>query len=213
MAATKAQLIAKIEDDLTRSDITTQITDAVDFSVSRYERERFWFNDQDNISVTLTSSVAQLALTDLPVKMFEIDRLRLKLGSGSYLDMYPRDRAWIATRQDVMGPAMPIEYCIYDEALQFDTKADQSYTLVLDGIVGLGNTAASNCYSNGSVATWFNEARNLIRSDAKRDVYIHVLKDYEKGAAMKQVVDYEYAQLKARTNILKSTGMVRPTRF
>lgn len=112
-----------------------------------------------------------------------------------------------------MGPAMPIEYCIYDEALQFDTKADQSYTLVLDGIVGLGNTAASNSYSNGSVATWFNEARNLIRSDAKRDVYIHVLKDYEKGAAMKQVVDYEYAQLKARTNILKSTGMVRPTRF
>lgn len=212
MAKTKADLISKIEDDLTRTDITSQIEDAVDYAIARYKKERFWFNERDNVSVTLSSSVAQLALTALPVQFQKIDRVRVKLNSGDYLDAYPRDRNWIATRQDISITGMPLEYAIYDNALQFDSLADQNYTLVLDGVVDI-SSQTSVSYSNASEAAWFNEARNLIRADAKRDIYINVLKDFEFAAAMKQVVDHEYSELKAQTNRLLSTGVVRPTRF
>ena len=211
--ATRADLVAKIEDDLARSDLTTQVGDAVDYAVEMHERERFWFNEQDNISVTLSSSVDQIALTALPKKLFQIDRVRVKLSSDTYLDMYSRDRKWIADRQDIQLTSVPTEYCVYDEAIQFDSKADQNYTLVLDGIVGLGNTTASNSYSNGSEAAWFNEARNLIRSEAKRDIYTHVIKDFEFAARMNETARYEFNQLKSRTNRILTTGKVRPTRF
>ena len=213
MAKTRADLAAKIADDLARGDLTTQIDDAIEFSIRRYERERFWFNDQDNISVTLSSSVSQLALSDLPVKVFQIDRVRILLSSNTLLDLYPRDRNWIAARQDINLSSMPVEYCVYDEALQFDSLADQNYTLVLDGVVGLGNTTASNSYSAASPAIWFNEARDLIRADAKRDLYANVIKDFEFAARMNEVAQYEYSQLKARTNRIRMTGQVRPTRF
>ena len=211
--ATKADLASKIADDLARSDLSTQITDAIEYSIKRYERERFWFNDQDNISVSLTSSISQLALSDLPVKMFQIDRIRVVLASNTLLDLYPRDRNWIAARQDINLSSMPIEYCVYDEALQFDSISDQSYTLVLDGVVGLGNTVASNSYSNASTAVWFNEARDMIRADAKRDLYTHVIKDFEFAKAMNETAQYEFNQLKGRTNRINTTGQVRPTRF
>jgi len=210
---TKAALAAKIADDLARSDLTAQITDAIDYSIKRYERERFWFNDQDNISVTLSSSVAQLALSALPAKMFQIDRVRLVLASNTLLDLYPRDRNWIAARQDITLTSMPVEYCVYDEALQFDSSADQNYTLVLDGVVSIADTAASNSYSTSSSAVWFNEARDLIRADAKRDIYTHVIKDFEFAARMNETAQYEFNQLKGRTTRIRKTGQVRPTRF
>lgn len=211
--ATKADLAAKIADDLARSDLSTQITDAINYSIKRYERERFWFNDQDNITATLTISAAQLALSDIPVKLFQIDRVRLELSSSTYLDLYPRDRNWIAARQDIQLTSMPVEYCVYDEALQFDSIADQSYRLVLDGVVSIADTATSNSYSNGSAATWFNEARDMIRADAKRDLYTHVIKDFEFAARMNETAQYEFNQLKGRTNRIRKSGQIRPTRF
>jgi len=211
--ATKADLLAKINDDLARSDLATQVTDAIDYAIEQNERERFWFNEEDNISVTLSSGVAQLALSALPKKMFQLDRVRVKQSSGTFIDMYGRDRNWIAARQDIQATSMPIEYCVYDEAIQFDSLADQNYTLVIDGIVGLGNTTASNSYSSASAVAWFNEARNLIRSVAKRDLYTHVIKDFDFAARMRETEQFEFMQLKARTNRINVTGQVRPTRF
>ena len=210
--ATKSTLSAQIEDDLDRTDLTSQVTRAIDYSIEHYAKDRFWFNEANNQSVSLTSSIAELALTALPVKLLEIDRLRIKLSSTTYLDMYPRDYDWIQSRQDTNLTAQPIEYCIYAEKLQFDSYADTSYTLVLDGIKSLGN-AASDTYSAASAVAWFNEARDLIRAAAKRDLYAHVIKDFEMATAMKTVEDMEYNRLKGRTNRLKSTGAVRPTNF
>ena len=211
--AIKSDLAAKIADDLARGDLSTQINDAIDYSIKRYERERFWFNDKNNISVTLSSSVAELALSDLPSKMFQIDRIRIVLASNTLLDLYSRDYDWISARQDINLSSQPVEYCIYDEAIQFDCTTNQNYTLVLDGIVGLGNTVASNSYSSSDAAVWFNDARDLIRADAKRDIYANVIKDFEFAAKMNELVNFEYAQLKGRTNQIKRGRQVRPTRF
>lgn len=208
----KADIIAQIEDDLDRNDLNNQVTRAVDYAIEHYAKDRFWFNEAINQSVSLTVSIAELALSDLPVRFLEIDRLRIKLSSNTYLDMYHRDYDWIMARQDTNLVAQPIEYAIYNEKLQFDSYSDTSYTLVIDGIKSLGNTA-SDSYSSADATAWFNEGRDLIRSAAKRDVYTHVIKDFEMATAMRAVEDMEYNRLKGRTNRLKSSGAVRPTEF
>lgn len=210
--ATKSDIIAQIEDDLDRTDLTSQVTRAVDYAIDFYAKDRFWFNEAINQTVTLTVSVAELALSDLPVRLLEVDRLRIQLSSNTYLDMYHRDYDWIMSRQDTNLVAQPVEFTIYNEKFQFDSYADQSYRLLADGIKSLGNTA-SDTYSTASAVAWFNEARDLIRAAAKRDIYTHVIKDFEFAVAMKQVEEAEFKRLKGRTNRLKSSGSVRPTEF
>ena len=210
--ATKSDLSAQIEDDLDRNDLTSQVNSAIDYAIEHYSKDRFWFNEANNQSVTLTSSIAELALSDLPVKFLYIDRLRIVMTSTLLLDMYPRDYSWIMSRQDTNLTSQPIEYCIYNDKLQFDSYSDASYTLVLDGMKSLGNTA-SDTYSSASAVAWFNDAKELIRTAAKRNLYTHVIKDFDMATAMKTVEDMEYNRLKGRTNRLKSTGAVRPTEF
>lgn len=230
--ATKADIIAQIEDDLDRSDISAQVTRAVDYAIKQYERDRFWFNEEYGIDVTVTQSVAyktlpllQIGLSSTRVRFFEFDRIRISdvpSGTGGFpggaltynnaYDMYPRDYEWIMSRQELGVSGRPLEYCIYDNTIHFDCVTDQGYRMIVDGIRGFGSSATGS-YSIASTAAWFNEARDLIRTTAKRDVYTHVIKDFEMATAMKAVEDAEYNRLKGRTNRLKSSGFIRPTEF
>ena len=210
--ATKSDLSSQIEDDLDRTDLTSQVNSAIDYAIDYYAKDRFWFNESVNQSVSLTSSIAELALSDLPQTFMEIDRLRLKLSSTLLLDLYHRDYDWIMSRQDTNLIGQPVEYCIYNEKLQFDSYADTSYTLIIDGIRSLGNSA-SNTYTSADATAWFNDAKELIRVAAKRNLYANVIKDFDMATAMKTIEDMEYNRLKGRTNRLKSTGAVRPTVF
>lgn len=212
MAKTRTQLEAKIADDLARSDLTTQITDAVEIAIKAYEEEPFWFNTVYRSSATLSSSLANIALSSLTTRFLNFDRIRINSGGTADIDLYRRDYAWIMTRQDAPTYAIPMEYCIYDEKLMFDSYADQNRTLHMDGVVSLGNTA-SNSYSVADTTAWFNEARELIRHRAKREIYLHVLKDAEMAAAAKVSEDDAFNTLKSKSNQRASTGFLRPTEF
>lgn len=213
MAGTKTTLLAQIADDLERSDLSTQIQTAVDDAIDAYKNERFWFNESYRASVTLSSSVAYILLSALPNRYIEFDRIRLQQASVSAaFDMVPRDRDWILSRQDAMTPSMPVEYAVYGNAIQFDSQADQNYTLIIDGLIELGNTASSS-YSASSSVSWFSDARNLIRARAKWDLYVNILKDADMATAMAVAEKRAYDELKAKTNQRESTGIIRPTQF
>lgn len=212
MAKTRTQLEAKIADDLIRSDLTTQITDAVEIAIKAYEDEPFWFNTVFRTSATLSSSVAFIALSSLTTRFLDFNRIRVTTSGNSEIDLYRRDYRWIMTRQDDPTYAIPLEYCIYDEKLMFDSYADQDRTLHMDGIVSLGSTA-SDSYSAGDTTAWFNEARELIRHRARREIYMHVLKDGDLAGSAKIAEDDAFNTLKSKTNQRASTGFLRPTEF
>ena len=210
--ATRYTLEAEIVDDLQRSDLTTQVTKAVATAIKAYEEERFFFNEAYAVSVTLSSSVAFLALSALPTRILQFDRVRLKQSTNTYSDLCKRDYSWIMARQDVVALAQPYEYCIYNEKLMFDSYAASNYTLVLDGLKSLGNSA-SNTYSTSSSIAWFDNAYELIRHRAKRELYMHVLKDANLAAASKLAEDDEYRLLKNKSYGREATGQIMPTEF
>jgi hypothetical protein len=212
MAATRTVVEAEIADDLQRNDIANQITKAVDTAIRAYEEERFFFNEAYAVSVTLSSSVAFIAQSALPTRFVNLDRVRLKKSATFYTDLYKRDYAWLMAQQDIVTSSEPYEYCIYNEKLLFDNYADQNYTLVLDGIKSLGNTA-SDTYSAASAVAWFNTARELIRHRAKREIYMHVLKDANLAAMAKLAEQEAFETLKGKTNSRVATGIIRATDF
>jgi hypothetical protein len=210
--ATKEDLKNIIEDDLQRDDITTQVYRAIDYAIDFYKDERFAFNTFYSSSVTLTVSAAFIPLTDLSVRPLIIDRIRLNMTANYYVDMVARDFDWIMARQDVHHIAMPVEYCIFNEKIQFDTYADDSYTLVLDGLMSLGSTA-SDSYSVADATAWFNAGKELIRSKAKENLYLHVVKDMQQAQVMAEVTRMAFKNLKGKDTRQRSTGFIRPTDF
>lgn len=211
--ANRTDLETKIADDLARSDLATQIAYAVDTAIKAYEEERFWFNEVYAVTATLSSSTVYLDLTALPVGFADIDRLRLQRSANDYIDLYRRDYDWIMSRQDAISYVQPAEYCLYGQKIQFDSYSDRQYVLVIDGLKLLADTVASNSYSSGSVAAWFNEARELIRHRARRELYMHVILDDNMAKSAKVAEDDAYETLKSKTNARTATGFVRPTQF
>jgi len=210
--ASRSDIEAQIADDLARSDLSTQITRAVDAAIRAYRFHRLGFNEAYRVTATASVSVDFLALSDISVRFRKIDRLRLLRNANDYLDLYHRDYEWIMSRQDVQAITMPLEYAIYNNYIHFDSIADQTYTLFIDGIKELG-TGSTASFSAGDASQWFNDARELIRHRAKREIYAHVLKDMELASASKAAEDDAYNTLKAESGVQISTGFVRPTEF
>lgn len=212
MARTRAQVEAKIADDLERSDLTMQITDAVDTAIRFYENERFRFNTNYQATVTLSSSANYIALTALPYRYLDFDRVRVVHDANNSFELMKRDYYWITARQDIEIFAEPQEYAVYAEKMLFDSGDSQATTIVIDGLVSLGNTA-SNSYSSSDTSAWFNDAYNLVRAYAKHDLYLHVIKDTELAGLMQITANKAFDMLKGKVNTIATTGQMRPTDF
>ena len=210
---TRSDIEEQIADDLARSDLSNQIGNAVDAAIRAYRFERFGFNEAYRVTATASVSADYFALSSLTNTRFrKIDRIRLLRDAGNYIDLYRRDYDWIASRQDAGTVSMPSEYAVYNDKILFDCKADQTYTLAIDGLKELGS-AASASYSAGDTSAWFNDARELIRHRAKREVYTHVLKDMELASAAAAAEKDAYNLLKSEMDQVVTTGFIRPTEF
>jgi hypothetical protein len=116
------------------------------------------------------------------------------------------------SRQDANTTTQPVEYCVYNDTIHYDSAADQTYTLYLDGVKDLGEGTTLS-YSAASTAAWFNDGRELIRHRARREIYSHVLKDFELAAAAKGAEDEAKRILKGDHGEQAGTGSIRPTEF
>lgn len=212
MAATRTIVEAEIADDLQRNDLAVQITKAVDTAIRAYEGKRFDFNEIDEISVTLSSSVAFIARTALPVRFTKVDTVRVLRNPTFKQKLDKKTYIHIKEQQETITYGAPYEYCIYAKKLQFDNYADINYTLILEGIQSLGS-AASDSYSTASAVAWFNEGRELIRHRAKREIYMHVLKDANLAAMAKLAEQEALDTLRGDTNELVATNQIEPTDF
>ena len=210
--ATRSDIEAQIADDLARSDLSSQIGRAVDAAIRAYRFERLGFNEAYRVTATLSVSTAFIALTSISSRFRKIDRVRLLRNSADYIDLYHRDYDWIMSRQDAYALSQPGEFTVYNNSLHFDSFADQTYTLVIDGIKELA-TGTTASYSAGDATAWFNDARELVRHRAKREVYAHVLKDMELASAAAAAEKDAYDILKAENNVVETTGGIRPTEF
>jgi hypothetical protein len=208
---TRATIEDQIADDLARSDLTGQITAAVNTAIRSYRFERLGFNEAYKVTATLSTSADVMLLSSFPVRFRKLDRVRIVRAAGDYLDLYHRDYDWIMSRQDVRVVCQPVEYAVYNSAIHFDSMADQNYALLFDGLKELGNASAS--YSANDSSAWFTDARELIRHRAKREVYANVLKDMELAAAAGAAEKEALRTLKAEHGEQISTGFIRPTEF
>lgn len=209
---TLAGLKAEIADDTLRSDLSTQIANAISSAIRFYQKRRFYFNETRTTTFATVASQATYSSsddTDIP-KFMVVDAVFITDSSGNRyeLDYYdPADIHWLQGNGASTG--RPFGYSYYDQSFTFYPIPDDVYTITPMGQISKDEPASDGEANN----VWMTEAYELIRCRAKGLLFTHVMKDPAQAQTMSLAEQVALADLVSRTNAKLATGFIARTSF
>ena len=195
----------RIANEIARSNLASEIRDAIQSAIRHYQGERFWFNE--NAAVFVTSAGQEYygaaAHADIP-NIIEMDAAKATV-NGTDVAIAPRDFAHIdAVRASLSHRGAPTDYVIYNQQIRLYPVPDASYTCTFAYVRLLGTVSQT-----ASTNAWFIEGEELIRSHAKRDLFRHVIRDFDEAAAMREAEIESLVRLRTETERRIATGRLR----
>lgn len=200
----------RIADEILRSDLTSQIKNAIQTAIREYERRPFYFNQLRNDAVFSTVRGQEFYTSSdssLIASMATLNRVQVNVNGNRYT-MNPRTPEYMedtSVNPSVYG--QPVDYSYFAEQMRFYPIPDASYVVTLTGIYRLFTLS-----NDSDTNPWVSDAELLIRSRAKYELAVHVLRDQEMAASMQQCEMSAYADLKGET-IRRTPRRFRPTYF
>lgn len=199
-----------IADDLARSDLTTQIADAIETTINNLKNKRYYFNETRTATFATVADQSTYTSSDdadIPL-MLELDGLTLEDSDGNRFDLgEPID----PVRMHILlgngsATGQPCEYTYFDQSFVFYPIPDAVYTITPIGHI---EVAAP---TDDSDNVWMTKAFELIRSEAKAYLYTHVIKNApDKAAAMVDAAQGAEGSLNRATSLRRATGHIVPT--
>lgn len=170
----------RIADEINRSDLTSQISLAVISAVEHYERERWWF--EETIDATVSTVAAQDYVSNAIIStMARIDKVQITVGSAQYT-VFPISYDEWASQATSTTSGQPTEYTYYKDRLYLYPTPGDTYTLDISGVQRL-TTLSGASDTNG----FTNYAEELIRQRAKADIRCNVILDEKSIEEAKQI--------------------------
>lgn len=207
---------ATIRELFNRSDLTTEISAAINSAISHYQKQKFWFTEEQDTASTVQNQ-ASLAL---PSDFGYIDGITI-IYSTYPVRMERRDwktmQEFYVNTTILVGP--PTDYAIYADQLWFWPTPNNAYTLTL--YQNFLN-AAPTTDTDTSDWTMVGHAEELIRSRAVADIFCHVLKrnsSLEELAALGERPYFSKREMIAHQNLMGftaqriSSGRIKPIAF
>lgn len=202
--STLAVMKARIADELARDDLTSQIAYAITDAIEAYEDERFHFNEGRAITFPTVASKEFYDATDAAAigTIQKIDYVVLYIGDTPYhlVPMKPAEIETASTNGTNTG--QPGWYCWYGNQIRIYPNPADAWTIRIGASVKAPAPATDGETGN----PWMTHAARLIRSRAKLELALHVLKDTELAETMNVAVAEAFDQLKDRTNQLTQIG-------
>lgn len=213
-------MLDQIEDELARSDLTTQTAAAVITAIQHYQQERFFFSESRE--VTFSTVIGQEFYTDS-----DLDPVPLPLGGAGisrilafdYLILYLGSIPWPLHRrqpidietlnQNGLMRGQPWNFAYYEQKIRLGPVPDGVYQMRIAGHFSVGGPATLSDTTN----PWFTFAEKLIRSRIKWEIYKNVIRDEAAAASMKEQEEAVLEEIKSRTNRLTGTGMMTAMAF
>lgn len=200
----------RIADELLRSDLTSQIQNAIQTAIKEYERNPFYFNQLRQDTAFNTSHGQEFytsATSSLIASMVTLNRVTVTV-SGNRYSMNPRTPEYMEdTSVNPVVYGQPVDYAYFAEQLRFYPIPDNAYAVALSGIYRL-NTLSNSTDTNA----WTSDAELLIRCRAKYELAMHVLRDPDMAQQMKGAEFEAFSNLKGET-ARRTPRRIRPTYF
>jgi hypothetical protein len=203
-------LQTNIANDLTRSDLSSQIVSAAQDAIRFYEPERFWFNQTRSLTFQTVPGQNTYTATDLSQipNVIEFDHVFMRDSTSQWeLDRqeYP-DFEWLLGINTANG--RPTDYCYVDGTLIFWPTPVAAFTVRPHMHYRFPMLAAPT-----DNTPWCNEAENLIRAHAKLILCSNLIEDDAGAARMQQQLPALKMRLDEETAARLSTGRIRATDF
>lgn len=210
---TLATMKARIASELRRTDLTTQIAAAITTAIQAYEHERWFFNESRENTFTTVAEQQDYGVDDAAFigLISKLDYLFIIIGDQPF-QLLPETMAFIedsSTNNTFTG--QPAWYAWYDEKIWLYPVPVEAWEVRVGAVIEQAAPASDGETGN----PWMTIAERLIRSRAKYELFLHVLKNQEEAALMGAAVTEAYEQLNVRTTRKTKTGggRVKAMRF
>jgi hypothetical protein len=235
--STYGDMVSRVNDELARSDLTTQVQGGIMRAIRYYERRRWWFNET---SFTFSTVLGQEYYSDVEAGVRTISRLKT-VDSATLLvnsvNRYPiTQRSWdyintISSTTTNYG--QPEDFCLYGASGYGTVTAStavasgqllrlypipdsQPYTIQIAGLISLLDQEGLGTYifpANGTEDVWSLDCEDLICCRAKWHVCSSYLKDVD-AAQLAKGQEAEALSSLNRINIMRiSSGRTAGSPF
>src|SRR5260221_3646459 len=171
---------SRLADELSRSDLTSQIKLAILSAIQTYRGKRFYWNELR--SDTFNTVAAQefytsSDLADIP-NLPDIDSILFNQSSSFRYPLTKRTWAWM--EQNSINPnavtGFSTDYCWYGGQLRLYPIPNGVYSCRISGTIRLTPDPLS---ADADTNAWMTDGEELIRQRAKADLNINVIRDPE----------------------------------
>ena len=204
---TLADMRTRIMDELQRTDLASQINNAIAEAADYFRRDAFFRNDaQDTSTVTVMGTNVYMAPTDVAeIRQLAITvnntKYPLRLRSWDYINIEDSN-----TLNPVTGP--PVEYAVNLQSsgmsIRLFPTPDGAYGLQYD-YVQIVPAPVADTDSN----FWTVEGREMVRAFAKYLLRMTVLNDPSTARSDQELADQYFRKLKQETGGKKFTGTLQ----
>lgn len=211
--STLGYMLDKIADQIARDDLTTQIVECVNDAIVFYQPHRFIFSEGRDTSLSTVIGQEFYGVADDillgPSGLFAFDYITVTIGTAQFdLPRYqPEDIELLSQSGTQMG--QPQCYSYYNYQMRLYPVPDAVYLLTIAAHQRIAAPALPTTVGN----PWMVDGEKLIRGRAKYELALNYTQDLDEAQRMTAYVSEQYDEMKARTNMLAGTGLIRPTQF
>jgi hypothetical protein len=165
-------LKARIADDLNRSDLTSQIAQAITDAINFWKPTRFFFNETRLATFNTTDGTSiYTSSEDADIPLFvKLDAVFINDGTHNHELQWvsPEEMEYLLDSQTSEG--LPRAYTYFESSFRFYPIPDATYTVRPIGLIEKAAPASDDEASN----VWMTEAFELIRCRAKLYLITHL---------------------------------------
>lgn len=211
---TLAIMKARIANELgQRSDLDDEIANAINDAIGAYQQTRFHFNEGRTVTFTTVAGQEFYDADDAAniAKLWVVDYMVYYVGDTPYHlgQLTPAEMEGASANASNTGE--PGAWCWYGDQIRIYPAPSGAYTVRVGGTMTIAAPATDAEANN----PWMTHAERLIRSRAKLELAIHVLKEQDTAAAMGEAVREALQQLNDKTTkrTMVNQGRVRAMNF
>lgn len=217
MADTYLGMVDRIADELARSDLTTEIQQAIAQAIREVEHNHFWFNEQRvTFSTVISQEIYDMATYTPPAANaasttgtpLTFDAVSVNIGGYNRPMIptpYPVLDQWQSSGSTHTG--YPTRYAVQRQSYRLYPIPIGVFTVAISGVRRLW-IPDENSVTPDDTSEWFDPdyGERLVRTTAKRILYADVIDDDRNAAKMQAEAGGFLQEMLQRSNGLLATG-------
>lgn len=207
--STLGAMLDRIADELARTDLTSNIRQAVQSAIRHYERKPFYFNETRS-TLSTSDGASSYTTSDFSFldKMAEIYSAKITVNSNQY-QLIERDWEYLdSLRTSTTHEGDPTDFSYYGKQFHVYPTPNAARNILISYVEKAATLSATT-----DTNYWMTDGEELIRARATRKLYAEVIKDPENAAYWHQCEMEAFDALRAETEARVMTGLPRPTYF